>query len=412
MNFGSNLLKFQSLRFMPAIIKYLTVQTKSLGFIVFAWLLFSSHVALSNPTDVYRIKKVVIDAGHGGKDSGARGKKAFEKDITLAVALKVGSYITTHCKDVEVLYTRTEDVFVGLDERTKFANESGADLLISIHCNANPSKAPFGAETYVMGLHKSEENLDVAMRENAVIAYEDDYTTKYEGYDPNSAESFIIFNLMQHSFLDQSLIVASLLQDEFRDRVKRKDRGVKQAGFLVLWKASMPSVLVELGFLSNAAEEEFLITENGQDYLASAIYRAFRDYKNRIEARSISSTETYFDRNHTGSASNTPSPKINPPQPESKNQPETSSTSTGVQFKVQITASGKQIPLNSPYFKNLDGIEEYVADGVFKYLIGSKKNYGEALEFNRQIRELFPDAFIVAFRDGKQVPLNQVVSDK
>ncbi len=395
---------------MLSTIKYITIQTKSIGIVVLSAILFFSFTLYAHAPEGYKIKKVVIDAGHGGKDSGARGKNAMEKDITLAVALKVGEYISKHLSDVEVIYTRKEDVFVGLDERTKIANESGADLFISIHCNANPSKVPYGTETYVMGLHKSDENLDVAMRENAVIAYEEDYTTKYEGYDPNSAESFIIFNLMQHSFLDQSLNMASLVQDEFRDRAKRKDRGVKQAGFLVLWKASMPSVLVELGFLSNPKEEEYLVTEGGQDYLASAIFRAFRDYKNKIETRSAFTAESYFDSSLKTSTNNVSAPKVTTTWTESTPEYKSVVKEQGLLFKVQITASSKQIPTNSAFFKNIDGVEEYNADGIYKYLVGSKKSYSEALDFNKQIRELFPDAFIVAFLDGKQIPLNQAIN--
>lgn len=354
----------------------------------------------------YRIKKVVIDAGHGGKDYGAVGKKGIEKEINLSIALKVGAYIKKNLPDVEVIYTRTEDVFIGLDERSQIANNSGADLFISIHCNANPSKSPYGTETYVMGLHKSNDNLDVAMRENAVIAYEEDYTTKYEGYDPNSAESFIIFNLMQHSFLEQSLNMASFVQTEFGERAKRKDRGVKQAGFLVLWKTSMPSVLVEVGFLSNPKEEEFLISESGHDYLASSIYRAFRDYKSHVESRSTFTAEQQF--NETIDTKATPNaPEIKAQWISSSSNSNNQPTSQGVLYKVQITASSKPIPTNSSFFKNIDGIEELAANGVYKYLVGSKQSYNETVEFCQQVRELFPDAFIVAFQNGTQISLDQ-----
>lgn len=368
-------------------------------------LFFVNSLKASNP-EVYKLKRVVIDAGHGGKDPGALGRKSKEKDITLAVALKVGDYISKNMPDVEVIYTRKEDVFVGLDERSKLANESGADLFISIHCNANPSKVPYGTETYVMGLHKSEGNLDVAMRENAVITYEEDYSSKYEGYDPNSAESFIIFSLMQHSFLEQSLSMASLVQNEFKDRALRKDRGVKQAGFIVLWKTSMPSVLVELGFLSNAKEEDYLISEQGQTYLASSIYRAFRDYKERLESRSTFTAESRFDSSiHQGNVpqSSTVTTQWNDKKPE-YNQAKFGS---GVTYKVQITASSNRIPTNSSFFKNLDNIEELAVGNLYKYLVGSKESYNETVVFCDQVRELFPDAFIVAFQNGKTIPLDE-----
>ena len=385
--------------------KYILIITKYSYLVVFTLFLFSATLANANTPEVYRIKKVVIDPGHGGRDPGALGRKSKEKDITLAVALKLGEYINANLPDVEVIYTRKEDVFVGLEARSTIANESGADLFISIHCNANPSRSPFGAETYVMGLHKSDGNLDVAMRENAVITYEEDYTTKYEGYDPNSAESFIIFSLMQHSFLEQSLNMASLVQDEFRERARRHDRGVKQAGFLVLWKASMPSVLVELGFLSNAKEEEYLMSSDGQAYLASAIFRAFRDYKLRVESRSTFTAESQFNTS-ISEKSDPNAPKIST-QWAAETMHNKATFTNGVQYKVQIKASRNPIPSNSADFKNVGNIEEFEADGIYKYLVGSKSTYNEALEFSKQIRELFPDAFIIAFQDGNPISLDQ-----
>jgi N-acetylmuramoyl-L-alanine amidase len=394
---------------MGSIINYLSFQTKYSAIVVLFLLVFFPKVIFPHSPEVYRIKKVVIDAGHGGKDSGARGKKAHEKDITLSVALKLGKYIESNFNDVEVIYTRSTDVFVPLNDRSRIANESGADIFISIHCNANTSKVPYGTETYVMGLHKTEDNLDVAMRENAVITYEEDYTTKYEGYDPNSAESFIIFNLMQHSFLEQSLNMASLVQEEFRERAQRKDRGVKQAGFIVLWKASMPSVLVELGFLSNPKEEDYLITSSGQDYLASALFRAFRDYKIRIESRSTFTTENNVTAGPQSSKQPAAS-SISKQEATSSTKNEKLAFEKEVLFKVQISVSSKQIPTNSTFFKNLDGVEEYFANGVYKYFVGSKKTYNESVNFCQQVRELFPDAFIVAFQNGSQIPLNQAIN--
>ena len=229
---------------------------------------------------------VVIDAGHGGKDPGTVGLKAREKDINLAVALRTGKYIKENLKDVKVIYSRDDDTFIGLAERAEVANRNKADIFISIHSNAMNDKRFTGAETWVLGQSKDEANLQLAMKENSVITFEKDYQAKYEGYDPNSVESFIIFSLMQNTYLKQSTEFASMIQDQFRDRVGRKDRGVKQSGFVVLWRTTMPSVLVELGFLSNAEEEKYLISETGQDYLASAIYRAFRDYKHTIDNRS------------------------------------------------------------------------------------------------------------------------------
>ncbi|MDY0286672.1 MAG: N-acetylmuramoyl-L-alanine amidase, partial [Bacteroidales bacterium] len=232
-----------------------------------------------NEDNRYCVKTVVIDAGHGGKDPGAVSGNIREKDIALRIALKTGAYIEKYLPDVKVCYTRTDDRFVELHKRAKIANEAQADLFISIHCNANKSSKPFGTETYVMGLHKSQANLEVAKKENAAILLEEDYESEYEGYDPNLPENTIIFSLFQNAFLNQSLTMASLVEDQFRERVHRHDRGVKQAGFLVLYRTTMPGILVETGFLTNPSERAFLAGEEGQTFIASAIYRAFKNYK-------------------------------------------------------------------------------------------------------------------------------------
>jgi N-acetylmuramoyl-L-alanine amidase len=229
------------------------------------------------------ITKVVIDAGHGGKDPGTIGKKSQEKDITLQIAMKLSEDIRARCKGVTVICTRTTDEFIELHERAEIANRSKADLFISIHCNSNPKRTSQGAETYVMGLHRTEANLEIAKKENAAILMEPDYSNAYNGFDPNSDESYITFTLFQNAFLDQSTRFASFVQDEMKDRVGMNDRGVRQAGFLVLYKTTMPSVLIETGFLSNPEEEKFLISEKGQQYIASAICRAFCKFKAKQE---------------------------------------------------------------------------------------------------------------------------------
>jgi len=225
---------------------------------------------------------VVIDAGHGGKDPGAMGPKGNEKDLVLAVALKVGKYIEENLKDVKVIYTRNTDVFVELYRRAQIANKANADFFISIHANSNKSSKPFGAETYIMGLHRSASNLAVAKKENSVILQEDDYEVQYEGFDPNSAEGQIIFSLYQNEYLNQSVYLAGEIQKQFKNRVGRHDRGVKQAGFWVLYKTVMPSVLIELGFISNVKEATYLFSEDGKSYMASGIYRAFKKYKQEM----------------------------------------------------------------------------------------------------------------------------------
>ncbi len=239
-----------------------------------------------NSDSPYRMKTIVIDAGHGGNDPGNLGTgryKTREKDIALEVALMVGGYINNEFPGIKVIYTRSTDVFIGLSERTDVANRAKADLFLSIHCNAATNTSAMGAETFTLGLHKNKENLEVAMKENSAIFLEDDYKTKYEGFDPNSPESIIALTIMQSAYLQQSLTISSYIQTQFKDRVGRKDRGVKQAGFLVLRKTTMPSILVELGFLTNASEEDFLNSENGKSYMASAIFRGFKEYKELVE---------------------------------------------------------------------------------------------------------------------------------
>jgi N-acetylmuramoyl-L-alanine amidase len=226
-----------------------------------------------------QIRKVVIDAGHGGFDPGARGKNSKEKDVTLSIALKTGKLIQKNCPGVQVIYTRESDVFIALYRRAQIANENKADLFISIHCNANPSPFPYGTETYVMGLYKSDANLAVAKAENASILLEDNYTKQYDGFDPNSSEAYIIFSMFQNAYLDKSLDFAKRVENSFSANTKLSERGVKQAGFLVLYKTTMPGVLVETGFLSNSKEEAYLLSVAGQDRLAFSIYRAFDEYK-------------------------------------------------------------------------------------------------------------------------------------
>lgn len=250
--------------------------------ILVAITLLNSSSNLINPE--FKVDVVVIDAGHGGKDSGTRGKKALEKDIALKIALKVGSYIEQNIPGVKVIYTRKNDTYVALDERANIANRNKADLFICIHANSMPGGRAIGTETYVMGLHKEESNFDVAKRENSVILMDEDYKERYEGFDPDSPESYILFALTQTAYQESSLLFAKKVEDQFRARVGRSSRGVKQAGFLVLWKTTMPSVLIETGFLSHSTEELFLAGAKGQDLIASGIYRAFKEYKSEVES--------------------------------------------------------------------------------------------------------------------------------
>jgi N-acetylmuramoyl-L-alanine amidase len=230
----------------------------------------------------YKIRSVVIDAGHGGKDVGCNGKFSHEADVALKLALQVGALIERNMPDVKVIYTRKEDKFVELIDRAGIANKNNADLFISIHLNSGPATA-YGTETYTMGIQKSEGNLLVAKRENSVVLQEDNYKENYNGFDPNSPQSHILFTLHQSAYIDNSLRFADKVESEFSTKVGRKSRGVKQAPFLVLWKSFMPSVLIECGFLTNPTEEKFLNDKTGQTYMASGIYRAFKAYKNDLE---------------------------------------------------------------------------------------------------------------------------------
>ena len=260
------------------------VQRSFLLFLALVLIHFSGSAQEAD--ELYRMKTIVVDAGHGGKDPGNLGTgryKTREKDIALDVALRVGGYISKQFPEINVIYTRSTDVFIGLNERADIANKAKADLFLSIHCNAFPNPNSNGVETFVLGLHRNQENLQVAMKENSAIFLEDDYKTKYEGFDPNSPESIIALTIMQSAFLQQSLSISAYIQEQFKNRVGRRDRGVKQAGFLVLRRTTMPSILIELGFLTNKVEEDFLNSENGKAYMASAIFRGFKEYKELVE---------------------------------------------------------------------------------------------------------------------------------
>jgi N-acetylmuramoyl-L-alanine amidase len=258
--------------------------------------LLLTSFSTENRAPRYQIRTIVIDAGHGGHDVGCLGSSSHEKHIALAVSLKLGALIEKYFPDIRVIYTRETDVFIELHERAAIANRNKADLFICIHCNSGPSAA-FGSETFVMGLHKSADNLAVAKRENSSILLEKDYKAKYDGFDPNSPEANIIFSLYQNTFMNQSLHFASLLQDQFTQNSGRFNRGVKQAGFLVLFRTAMPSVLIELGFLTNKSDEKFLISEKGQESMANSIVKAFRIYKSETERRAGGGPEVTASKN-------------------------------------------------------------------------------------------------------------------
>ncbi len=340
----------------------------------------------------YSIRKVVIDAGHGGKDPGAVGKKVREKDVVLAIALKVGRYIEENHKEVEVIYTRKTDVFVELFRRAQIANESNADLFISIHCNASRNTTAYGAETFVMGLHKSDENLEVAKKENAAILLEDDYQLVYEGFDPNSPEAHVVFTLYQNAYLEQSLGFSKLVQDQLRERAKRHDRGVKQAGFLVLYKIAMPGVLVETGFLSNAREEEYLASEQGQVFIASAIYRAFKEYRENVEKAGYVQQLA----------------QVNSSVAEEK--PAETKPGGSISFRVQFAASNEDIPLDDVSFKSLSQVKKYFHQGLYKYTSGNETTFEAAIKHREtMMKKGFKDSFVVAFLNEERIAIDKAV---
>lgn len=251
----------------------------TIGFIS-VFLLFCSFSTLNKRS--YKIRKVVIDAGHGGKDPGCHGKSSKEAEIALKVALELGKIIKSDLEDVKVIYTRDKNEFIELHDRAGMANKNNADLFISIHCNAGNPKAN-GHETYTMGLHTSQGNLEVAKRENSVVLQEDNYLEKYDGFDPNSPIAHILFSNFQNAFIDNSLHFASKVEDHLEEQAGHKSRGVKQAGFLVLWKTTMPSALIEIGYLTNADEEKFLSNKDNQHNIAQGIFQAFKEYKTQME---------------------------------------------------------------------------------------------------------------------------------
>ncbi len=348
----------------------------------------------------YTVKTLVIDAGHGGKDPGALGKRSYEKDIALKIALKLGEYIKENMPDVNIIYTRKTDIFVELDERADIANRNKADLFISLHMNSNVNKDPFGTSTYVMGMHKAEDNFDVAKRENTVIMYEKDYTLKYEGFDPESPESFIIFSLMQQQFLEQSLDFAGEIQKQFKVRAGRHDRGVHQAGILVLWKTGMPSVLVECGFISNPVEEKYLMTEYGQSIIASAIFRAFRDYKSQIDSKN--NFKTGLPKNNV--VRKTESSKK---PTESNNSKTVEISETDIVYKIQVASSAKPFDPKHKYYKLFTDLEEIKIDNGYKYYTGSTYNYSKITALLSSVQKNISDAFIVAYKNGTKISVNE-----
>lgn len=394
--------------------------------LVFSLLTFFNLSGFSQVKD--KVNKVVIDAGHGGTMPGCVGKKSKEKDITLAVALKFGKLIETHCPGVKVIYTRKTDVTVEVYKRAVIANENKADLFISIHCNASENKAAHGIETFVMGLEKSEASIAIAKKENADILLEKDYKSNYGGFDPNSSEASVIFSLYTSAYLKNSAILASKTQKHLLKNTGLTDRKVQQAGFWVLYKVAMPSILVELGFLSHPKEEEFLMKEATQDVMAISLYNAFIEYKNHVEGTNyplltVPDLSKKPDSSLHGNNTTIPIEKKDPVKPMESDTITPSKTNitdilkTGdeititnpnqIYFKVQFLAIPQNLSLSDSRFKEIPDVSKYFENNTWKYTAGNKTKWEDATELLKKIKKQYPDAFIIAFKNGQKIPISE-----
>jgi len=420
-------------------------------------LLALTSFTLPNKPPKYQVKTIVIDPGHGGHDSGCLGSSSMEKHIALAVSLKLGELIEKYFPDIRVVYTRKTDVFVELYERAAIANRSKADLFICIHCNSGPSAA-YGAETFVMGLHKTDDNLNVARRENESALLEKDYQTNYEGYDPKSPEAHIIFSLYQNTYMEQSLAFASRLQYEFENHSGRNNRGVKQAGFLVLYRTAMPSVLIELGFLTNTKDERFLASNEGQSSMANSILRAFTTYKNDQERKAGGGEKGGSDSNSNSNRSSTsaalspsdshrtdsnPTKGTNAAKGSSKDSitgssasnkvvetdtirrqnttNQTSNTpvsvsadagkSNGLHFVIQIGALPIAAASKPNTYSKAEGVHFIdTEDGLRRYFVGRFADDVEAGKNLAKVKKLgFADAFVCGIYNGKKISVKEAV---
>ncbi|MDL2308571.1 N-acetylmuramoyl-L-alanine amidase [Bacteroidales bacterium OttesenSCG-928-B11] len=389
--------------------------------LLFALLTF--FIPLSHAQQHGKIKKIVIDAGHGGSDPGCIGKKSKEKDVNLSVALKLGKLITENCKDVQVVYTRKTDVAVKLYERAQIANNQHADLFISIHCNAAENKNAKGIETFVMGLSKSDANMDVAKKENAVILKENNFENNYDGFDPNSPESYIVFSIYSSAYLKYSAMLAAKVQRNLVMNTQLTDRNVQQAEFWVLYKVAMPSILVELGFLSNAQEESYLIKPATQDLMAVSIYNAFVEYKNQMEGTNKPTlpVTTAVER-FAGKTEEPASDRISETKAVKESKPEKTEITTEIKtdtpvangkngevirFRVQFATSSKDIALTDSRFEKVKTVKKYHENNLWKFTSGDEAIYEDALALLKIVKATYPDAFLIAFSNDKKIPVSE-----
>ena len=374
------------------------LQKNAIGvFLLAALFLFSTNNYWAQNN---KIKTIVIDAGHGGHDPGCHGAQNNEKEVCLSMALKLGALIKERYPDIKIIYTRSTDVFVELAERANIANRNNADLFICIHANAGSTTA-YGSETYVLGLHRTDAQQKVAERENASIALEDDKGAKYRSYDL-TPDGIIALQFQLAVFHRQSILFAEMIQKEFK-RIGRYDRGVKQAGFLVLYKTTMPSVLIETAFLPNPTEEKLIGTAEGQQKMALAMFQAFVNYKNATEGKTVvGGTTAQQNTTELKSDEGNQSKPVETPTEIAKEQ--------GLIFRVQIETSNKAISTKSSHFKGLD-IFEYQDNTLFKYCAGKFPNdlQGAKNYKNELIQKGFANAFVVAFLDGERISIEKAI---
>lgn len=350
---------------------------------------------------------LVIDPGHGGHDAGALGAISKEKNINLAVALRFGKYVEQNLPEVRVIYTRTKDVFIPLNERANIANRANADLFISVHTNALPAgKVARGFETYTLGMHRAKDNLDVAMRENSVISMEKDYQQRYQGFDPRSSESYIIFEFIQGKNMERSVDLARMIQRSVCDGANRPDKGVHQAGFLVLRETSMPGCLIELGFITTPDEERLLNNDSRVDDIARGIYEAFAKYKNKYD-RSVSVPYRAKDSEEVNI------PKIVPDQePAPKTRAVTSAeVADAPVFKLQIFVGSRNLRKGDAHFKGETDYDSFQEGNLVKYTLGASTNYNEIYRLRKEKLDKFPEAFIIAFKNGQRYDVNQAIRE-
>ncbi|MBK9327817.1 MAG: N-acetylmuramoyl-L-alanine amidase [Sphingobacteriales bacterium] len=396
--------------------------------LIFLLSVHSIAQCISKPAGIYKIKTIVLDAGHGGHDTGCHGPShSYEKDVTLKIILALGKLIESKYPDIKVIYTRKTDVFITLQDRALTANKNNADLFISVHCNANANKSAYGSETFLMGLHVSQANLDVAKRENAVIKLEENYEKVYEGFDPDSPEAMIALSLAQNANIEQSTFLASKVQEYFTNKLGRFNRGVKQAGFWVLYRTTCPSVLIETGFLTNKVEEEYLTSYSGQQAYAESIFNAFEDYRNTIEKGSkltapvIINSEPIPPSKYSSEPDTVPA-EINTtnttPVTPTASEPKTISaeeiipvaekTVKGIVYKVQITATNKLLPKTDKAYKVKEKLSFEKTKGTYKYSYGNFSTYDAALKVLKKAKgNGYKDAFITVYKNGNRLTFSE-----